>query len=227
MDTMRTLEQRFSERVEHLDTEEATKNALVMPFIRDLGYNVFDPTEVVPEFTADVGMKKGEKVDYALMKDGKPIILIECKRFGTNLDEVEASQLRRYFGTVTDARFGVLTDGLRYRFYSDLDRRNIMDTKPFLEFSFDKFEDEEVEELKRFRRPSFEAQEIVDAARELKYTKEMKRILSDQMDSPSEDFVRFFATQLYSGRMTHGVMQQFAELTKTALHQFVNDRISG
>lgn len=48
-----------------------------MPFISALGYDVFNPTEVIPEFTADVGTKKGEKVDYAIKKDDKIIILIE------------------------------------------------------------------------------------------------------------------------------------------------------
>ena len=73
------LAERASEQVAHLETEEATKHALVMPFIQALGYNVFDPLEIVPESTADVGTRRGEKVDYALMHDGKPMILFECK----------------------------------------------------------------------------------------------------------------------------------------------------
>ena len=132
IDELRTRAARFRERVEHVQTEEATKTAMVMPFIQTLGYNLFDPTEVVPEFTADIGTKKGEKVDYAIIKDGKPIVLIECKRVGTNFTEENLSQLLRYF-SVTEARFGVLTDGLIYRFYSDLDEPNRMDTKPFLD----------------------------------------------------------------------------------------------
>lgn len=95
-----------------------------MPFFSLLGYDVFDPHEFIPEFTADVGIKKGEKVDYAITKDGKPIILIEAKWCGDNLEK-HGSQLFRYFGT-TSAKFGILTNGIIYKFYTDLDESNKM-----------------------------------------------------------------------------------------------------
>src|ERR1044071_7269994 len=103
-----------------LETEEATKNALVMPLIHMLGYDIFDPTEVIPEFTADVGIKKGEKVDYAVKKDGRLVMLFECKHCGAELNLKHASQLFRYFA-VTEARIGVLTNGIIYQFYTDLE----------------------------------------------------------------------------------------------------------
>ena len=133
IDKIREFASRIPNQLGHIQTEEATKNALVLPFITALGYNVFDPTEVVPEFTADIGTKKGEKVDYAVLKDGKPILLFECKWCGTDLEREHASQLYRYF-SVTDGRFGVLTNGIIYRFYSDLEKENKMDEKPFFEF---------------------------------------------------------------------------------------------
>src|SRR5215210_6760083 len=117
-----------------LQTEEATKNALIMPFINILGYDIFDPMEVIPEFTADVGIKKGEKVDYAIQKDGKIIMLFECKHCGGDLNVKHASQLFRYF-SVTDARIAVLTNGLTFRFFTDLEAPNKMDEKPFFEFN--------------------------------------------------------------------------------------------
>ncbi len=132
IDRLRELSTRMTKIVDHLQTEEATKHALVMPFISALGYNVFDPTEVIPEFTADVGTKKGEKVDYVIMREGKPVILIEAKTATCNLDTAHCSQLYRYF-SVTDARFGVLTNGIHYRFFSDLESPNKMDARPFLE----------------------------------------------------------------------------------------------
>ena len=117
-DRVREMAKRFKERVDHIKTEEATKTALVMPFINHvLGFNVFDPSEVVPEFTADVGTKKGLKVDYAILKDGKPVMLFECKQHGSKLDIEHAAQLSWYFAN-TEARFGVLTDGIVYHFYS-------------------------------------------------------------------------------------------------------------
>ena len=90
IDRLRALSGNARQRVPHARTEEATKNALVMPFLQVLGYDVFDPLEVVPEYVADVGMKRGEKVDYAILMDGDPIIIIECKAVGSycniNLD---------------------------------------------------------------------------------------------------------------------------------------------
>lgn len=226
IDRVRELSARAGKVVDRLETEEATKNALVMPFINDvLGYNVFDPTEVVPEFTADVGTKKGEKVDYAILKDDKPIILFECKNVGYDLDKEPASQLYRYF-SVTEARFGVLTDGVIYRFYSDLEHPNKMDAKPFLEFNLLDFEDPLVEELKKFSKTSFEIDKILVTASDLKYTKEIKRILWEQLNNPSDDFVRFLASQVYSGLKTKAVMQSFNQLTKRAFNQFVSDRVS-
>ena len=226
IDRIRELAARLEKRIGRIDTEEATKNALVMPFINTvLGYNVFDPTEVVPEFTTDVGIKKGEKVDYAIMRDDKPIILFECKRYRSDLSKEQASQLYRYF-SVTKARFGVLTDGIVYRFYSDLERPNLMDDKPFLEFNMLDFDETLVEELKKFSKSSFDLEEILTTAGELKYTREIKRILGEQWSNPSDDFVRFFAPQVGSGRMTKTKMHQFNQITKSAFHQFVSERIS-
>ena len=123
-DRLREMSSRIRQRVENVKTEEATKTALVMPFINHvLGYNVFDPAEVVPEFIADVGTKKGEKVDYAIFRNGDPIMLFECKHYGVDLGKEPASQLYRYF-SVAKARFGVLTDGVIYRFYSELLAKN-------------------------------------------------------------------------------------------------------
>ena len=225
IDEVRTRSGRFAKRTEHLDTEEATKSALVLPFIQMLGYEIFDPTEVVPEFTADVGLKKGEKVDYALIQDGKPVVLIECKRFGSNLDDADVSQLLRYF-TNTDARFGILTDGVVYRFFSDLDQPNVMDPKPFFEFNMLNFTEPQIEELKRFTKSAFSMSEVVDAARELHYTNEIKRVLTEEITEPSQEFVRFITKRVYQGSVTKTVREQFGALTQQAFTQLVNDRIS-
>ena len=211
-------------RAEAVQTEEATKTALILPFFRVLGYDTSDPREVVPEFTADFGTKKGQRVDYAIFKDNRPVILVECKAAGANLDQEHASQLFQYFAA-TDARFGVLTNGVVYRFYSDLDQKNKMDTKPFFEFNMLGVDDSSVEELQRFTKPSFDLDTLRAAAAELKYTKEIKRIMSEQLKEPSDDFVRFFASQIYSGRITQSARERFGQLTRQALNQFINDRV--
>ncbi len=226
IDAIQALKTRIAPRRDHVQTEEATKTSLIMPFINALGYNVFDPTEVVPEFTADIGTKQGEKVDYAIIQDGKPVILFECKQMDTNLSEERHwNQLARYF-MVTETRFAVLTNGLDYRFYSDLDTTKRMDQKPFLEFDIFEINESQVEELKRFTKTSFQLEGLLVAAGELKYTKEIKRILGEQLSKPVDEFVRFFQSQVYSGRNTSTVRQQFQELTKQALGQFINERIN-
>lgn len=210
-----------------IKTEEGTKNALVMPFITALGYDVFDPTEVTPELVADVGTKKGEKVDYAILRDGKPIILFECKAVGTDLDNVVASQLYRYF-SVTEARFGVLTDGVIYHFYTDLDAPNKMDSKPFLVVDLLELKDKDqmVEELKKFAKAAFDIDRIISTASELKYTSAIKKIIVSQLSQPSEEFVRLFASQVYAGRMTQNALAQFTEITKRAWREVINERMT-
>ncbi len=223
---LRTRAAKFINRVGVIDTEEATKTSMVMPFIQTLGYNPFDPTEVVPEFTADIGVKKGEKVDYAIMKDGEPILLIECKKTGTALGDQELlSQLMRYF-SVTSARFGVLTDGMVYQFFSDLDDAHRMDSRPFFQFDMANISDADVEQLRRFTKEASQLDETIELARDLKYAREIKRILSEELKQPSDELVRFFASRVRPGRMTQAVKDQFTKLTGRALRDFVSDRIN-
>ena len=225
-DRLREMSSRIQQRVDNVKTEEATKTALVMPFINHvLGYNVFDPAEVVPEFIADVGTKKGEKVDYAIFRDRDPIMLFECKHYGVDLGREPASQLYRYF-SVAKARFGVLTDGVIYRFYSDIDEQNKMDARPFLEINMLDVDGIDVDELKRFTKTSFDLDQILGTAKDLKYTREVLRLLTAEWTDPSEAFVRYFAAQVYEGVKTKAVMEQFTRATKKALHQFVAKRIS-
>lgn len=226
IDRMRELAGRAEKQLPHCGTEEATKNALVLPFISALGYDVFNPTEVLPEFTADIGLKKGEKVDYAILKDMAPIIIFECKRAGTDLGLVHASQLYRYFASVPAVRFGILTNGVDYRFYADLDAPNRMDDKPFFEFSILDIQERQVAELKKFTKPSFNLGEILTTANELKYTAAIQKLIAKEFESPSDDLVRFFAKQVYVGVLTLPVREHFRELTKTSLTRFLNESIN-
>jgi hypothetical protein len=180
---------------------------------------------VVPEFTADVGTKKGEKVDYAILQDGQPIILFECKWSGCNLDDAHASQLYRYF-TVTPARFGVLTNGVQYRFFSDLEEPNKMDSRPFSLLDLQHLDERTVEELKKFTKSAFDLESIISTASELKYTDGMKRILYEEWINPSEEFVRLLVGRVYNGRFTQAVKDQFTQIAKRALYEFINGRVN-
>lgn len=225
IDQIQALSARIPKQLAHIQTEEATKSALVMPFIQILGYNIFDPSEVIPEFTADVGVKKREKVDYAIMKDDKPIMLFECKKIKSDLEKEHKSQLYRYF-SVTDARVGVLTNGIVYKFFSDLDEPNRMDSKAFLEIDLLNIQKNQIAELKKLTKSTFDLDKFLSTASDLKYTKEIKRFLNDQLNQPSDKFVYHLAKQVYSGTITKNVREQFTDLVKGAFHQFINEKIN-
>ena len=209
-----------------IQTEEATKIAFVMPFINSvLGYDVFDPSEVTPEYVCDVGTKKGEKIDYAIMKNGEIQILIECKKIGEPLHINHASQLFRYFH-VTTARISILTNGQVYRFFTDLDAPNKMDEKPFLELDLLDIDEHALPELQKLTKLAFDVDSIISAAGELKYVGQIKKEMASQFSQPSDDFVKFFAARVYDGIITQKVREQFTTLTRKAAIQFLGDQIN-
>lgn len=225
VDHLNQIASRIPSQLQHFLTEEATKNALVMPFLNGLGYNVFDPTEVVPEFTADVGTKKGEKVDYVIMRCGKAIILIECKPAGTKLHINHASQLFRYF-TVTEARFAILTNGVDYQFYTDIEAPNKMDEKPFFEFSMLALDARAMEEIRKFSKAAFNLENILSNACSLKYNKQIQALFAKELESPSEEFIRHFTKQVYTGTITAAVKSQFTGLVSDAFREFIRGMIN-
>ena len=226
IDQIRVLSTRIANTKDIIQTEEATKNSMIMPLIQILGYNVFDPLEVTPELVADIGMKKGEKIDYAILQDGKPIILFECKKAGAELNINHAGQLFRYFH-VTAARFGVLTNGLVYKFFTDLEQPNKMDEKPFYEFNILDFKERDVEELKKFAKAAFDLDKILTTANDLKYTRAIQNRLAEWITNPAEDFVRLVSSELLGNRrFTPALKDQFTAITKRAFEQLIGERIN-
>lgn len=220
------LVQRLPQIIDHVETEEATKNALVMPFISALGYDVFNPKEVIPEYTADVGTKKGEKVDYAILKDEEVVLIFECKKYASDLGKEQVSQLYRYF-SVTHTRIGVLTNGVQYRFFSDLDKDNVMDSRPFLEFDLNNPKPNILQEVRKLAKDDFDLDQVLSAANELKYTSEIRKILAAQYESPSEDFVRFFFSQINPGaRFVGSAKEMFTQMVGKGVQQFINEKVS-
>lgn len=218
----------FSKRIEKMkdgiQTEEATKTSMVMPFFNLLGYDVFNPMEFCPEYTADVGIKKGEKVDYAILQDNEPLILIECKTCTDDLSK-HGSQLFRYFATST-AKFGILTNGIIYRFFTDLEETNKMDLAPFLEINLLNLREAHINELKKFCKDKFDSDKIFSTASELKYSGLIKDYLSKQLDNPSEDFVKHILYYIYDGQRTQKVIEKYQPLVKKAFTAFINDLVN-
>ncbi len=219
------LQKRTMEHREVLLTEEAAKTALVMPFIQALGYDVFNPSEVIPEYTADVGTKKGEKVDYAICHGGKIRILIECKPSNVALNLNHASQLFRYF-SVTDARLAILTNGVVYQFYSDVEATNKMDDKPFFTFSMDALKPTDGRTVEKFTKLSFDIDKIVQEAGLLKLQSLLRKELEKEMAEPSEEFVRMMATRVHEGRVTAQVRENFGKMVVATFSSIIRDKVN-
>ena len=207
-----------------IETEESTKHAFVLPFLNILGYDTYNPLEVVPEFTADLGLKKGEKVDYAIFQNNEPILIIECKNWKEKLS-VHGSQLFRYFH-VTKTRFALLTNGIHYQFFTDLDEKNKMDQKPFLEFDLTDLRDNVINEITKFHKSNFDVNNIITNASSLKYIQEIRKQINEELTNPSNEFVKLFANKVYSGRLTEKVMDEFKELVHKGFNQFISEKIN-
>lgn len=227
-DQIKILSAKVPDLLSHIKTEAATRNALVEPFIRALGYDTSDPSEVVPEFGADLtvpGVPKDKKIDYGILRNGVPIMLIECKCHTDKLND-GFKQLFHY-AVATDCRIGVLTNGIIYRFYADLNKPGKLDDTPFLELDLKNLKEPLLDELRCLTKPSLDIDGMVTAAMELKYVGGILQLLTEQFNSPSEDFVKFFFQRVCDGKSFAGnVKQEFSGYTKRALGQFIRDRIN-
>ncbi|MFN6485704.1 MULTISPECIES: type I restriction endonuclease [unclassified Nostoc] len=226
IDAVKDVAQHIERLKDSVQTEQAAKAAFVLPLIQALGYKIFDTTEVCPEYIAATPGLKGEKVDYAILINGVPSILIECKFHKNDLAHPKnSSQLFRYF-SATQARFAVLTNGIHYWFYTDTEKTHIMDEKPFFEFNILDFNESSINELKKFSREVFNPDEMASCARQLLYKKEISRLISEQFTNPSPDFVKLFAGQVYKGHMVAPVVEKFTEIFKGCLKDYINERIN-
>lgn len=223
-DNLKMLADRITKVRNTIKTEEATKTALILPFIQALGYDIFNPMEVTPECDCDYGTKKGEKIDYTIFKDDTPIMIIECKHLTEDLSKHQA-QLFRYYH-VSKAKFAVLTNGIKYKFFTDLETPNKMDDRPFFEVDMEDLKGTQIEKLKEFHRDNFNVDSILNTASELKYTTAIKNIIIAESKEPSEDFIKFFTKQVYSGRLSKDIIEQFADIVKRAFSQFINDYVN-
>ncbi len=220
---LETLYQRVDGLKDNINTEEATKNAFIMPFLQIMGYDIFNPTEVIPEFTADIGTKKGEKVDYAIMKDNEPVIIIECKHWKEKA-EAHNSQLHRYYN-VSKARFGIMTNGIIYNFFTDLEKANIMDEKPFLTIDLSNLKDNSIKELKKFSKQTFNIDDILNSAEALKYIKAIRVEFEQELQNPTDDLIKLLVRKFYEKQITPRRLEMFREYTHRAIALSLKDII--
>lgn len=223
-DSILQLSEKIGKQKDSILTEEAAKNAFIMPMLIALGYDVFNPDEVVPEVDCDLVKKKGEKIDYAVMKEGKPIFIIECKHCKQDLN-LHDTQLQKYF-VASQARFGVLTNGVEYRFYTDLDKTNLMDGKPFLVINMLDISDVDIEQLKKFHKSYYSEIEILSTAQELQISLQIKDILNRNFQSPGDEFTRYFVRCLNNGKSSAKLIEQYKPIIRKVVSGIINDTIS-
>lgn len=222
-DRIMALAARIQELRPHAITEETTKAALINPFLQALGYDTSDPRVVIMEYTADIGIKKGEKIDYAVKRDGNIIMCIEAKCCTTMLDSSKAGQLHRYFHNISTARIGILTNGVRYEFYADLDKPNLMDDKPFMIFDFEHLDKSLIPELKKLANDVFDADVALSAAQELKHLRQIRQLIATEIKNPSDELVRFFVAYVTTGPIRAATLERFRPIVRSAFETYIND----
>jgi len=224
-ENIQKLSVQVMERKKHITNEEMTKQALIIPFLQVLGFDVFNPLEVKSEYDSDFGKKKGEKVDYAIFKDDTPIMFIEAKAVNENLENHDA-QLSRYFNATTDVKLAILTNGVQYKFFTDLNSNNIMDENPFIQLDITNLSGNDIEVLSKFRKESFEKDELLRYAEELIYTSNLNGKLSELFKNPSDDFIRYLVKDFSDTRITANVVDRFRPIVKKAISNAVLDIVS-
>lgn len=223
-ESLQVLASRIVKLKDNVKTEEATKTSFVLPFLQTLGYDIFNPEEVTPECECDYGTKKGEKIDYTVSLNGEPIMLIECKHWSADLDKHQA-QLFRYYH-VSPAKFGVLTNGIIYRFYTDLEAPNKMDDRPFFEIDLLNLKDSHIEKLKQFCHDQYNTNVILNSANEMKYINAIRAYIVNQASDPSDEFVKFLTKQVFDGMVTKNVLEDFRPMVQRAFQQYTNDYVN-
>lgn len=189
-----------------------------------LGFDVFDPTQIIPEYVADIGLKKGEKIDYAVKIGDKIEYLVEAKSVSTSLQDAQYSQLFRYFHTL-DANIAILTNGLHFWFFTDLDATNKMDQRPFFKFDLLGYDDNDLKELEKFHKDNFSIDNIRAAASTLKYLRSAMNYIEAQWTNPDEEFVKLVAKDFYESNVTGKVVESMKPIVKRAFDDLFRQRV--
>jgi predicted type IV restriction endonuclease len=205
--------------------EQPTKNVFINPFIEILGYKVSDLADVTTELLAAFSSRNNHRVDYGLKKNGEVIILVECKKFKEKLG-THGHQLSNYFQHHPNARFGILTNGYTYRFYTDLNIKNTMDAEPFFEFNLTELNDETIELIKRFSKEKFNEKELIEQAEELSYSNDVWKVLKEEITKPSKEFIKFIADKARQdkkrGNLTEKKIQLFDKIVNRNLQMVLS-----
>lgn len=223
-ETLETLNKVASENSELIKNEESTKQFLILPFLNGLGFDTYSPKEVTPEFTADFH-KKNEKVDYAITLNGQPRIFVEAKSIHTKIVK-NAPQLSRYFSTFPSVKLGILTNGIEYHFFTDLNNANIMDNKPFFIFNITSYTEEDFEHLIKFSKNLYDEETIKTLAESLIYFHSFKSVIKEIFDTPSDDFIKFVIKERFKFKVTQQFINASRPIIQKSIHEAISEVIS-
>lgn len=231
-DEIKALAERIPGMRPMLDDEAKTKQYLILPLIRALGYDDTKPAEVVPEYTADYGGREGWKVDYAILSDDNLRVVIECKQVSNQLGTTEEAQLGRYFPNVpfdAETKIAILTNGVVYKFFTDQNEPNKMDKDPFWTINLETLRNNDLSQLRNFTKDNFNAANAVASASKFRHIKEMKIALARQLTEPEDGFVEWMLRQTgqtYDRRVASSRREEIRDLARTAFHEFVKDHVN-
>lgn len=223
-ETLEMLNKVVSDNKDLIKNEESTKQFLILPLIRGLGYDIYSPQEVTPEFTADFH-KKNEKVDYAISINGVPKIFLEAKTINTKISK-SAPQLSRYFSTFPSVRLGVLTNGIEYHFFTDLNDANIMDSKPFFIFNIRNYNDEDFNNLVQFSKNLYDYESIKTMADSLIYFQSFKTVIKDIIENPNDNFIKFVIKERFNFKVTQQFINTARPLVQKCIQEALTEIIS-
>ena len=204
-------------------TEETTKQALILPLLDILGFSAYDPRKVKAEYQADFkGVKSGERVDYALFCDGKPVMFIEAKAYIEDLDN-HCPQLARYFNATPEVSVCAITNGKEWRFFTDLNNKNIMDDDPFLTIDITTLNELDIAQLYQFRHDQFQPEALRSLAEESVYLSAFTEAITTSLKEADTDFIRYIATR---ARVQRTLTQKFLESMQPLVKQAIQTAVS-
>ncbi|KAB7667593.1 type I restriction endonuclease [Bacillus sp. B1-b2] len=223
-ETLEMLNKVILENRDLIKNEESTKQFLILPLLRGLGYDTYSPQEVTPEFTADFH-KKNEKVDYAISINGEPKIFVEAKPINSKINK-SAPQLSRYFSTFPNVRLGILTNGIEYHFFTDLNNTNIMDPTPFFVFDLTSYSEDDFSHLVKFSKNLYDYETIKLLAESLIYSQSFKSVIKEIFENPSDDFIKFVIKERFKFKVTQQFINTARPLVQKCLQEALTEIIS-
>ncbi len=218
-------------RAPKVNSEAKTNASLVQPFLTALGYDIGNPDEVSPEHHADFSDKYQNKVDFAILHNGVPVIALESKKAGAPMKD-DRGQLRSYFNASPTVKLGILTDGIKYEFYADSDKPNMMDEAAFLRVDFadinknSSIDDNTLSGIAAVRNGSFNPENVGAEAKQKMLFESIVEVIKKFKTDPSDDFIRFILGSSAIGgkivKVTQKIVDANRDIVRSAMDAFVD-----